>query len=88
MLGTWTPGVTVLTLLMIALGPVVIPPERSPGFALVLGYLSPATYAASALRQTMVGPLTARIALDLGVLAGITVLSLWLVGQKMNWRRV
>jgi ABC-2 type transport system permease protein len=79
---------SVLTLLMIALGPVVIPPERLPRFALVLGHLSPATYAASALRQTMVGPLTARFALDLTVLAGITVLSLWVVGQKMNWRRV
>ena len=79
---------SVLTLLMIALGPVVIPPERLPGFAVVLGCLSPATYAASALRQTTVGPLTTRIALDLAVLAGMTVLFLWLVGRKMGWRQL
>jgi ABC-2 type transport system permease protein len=79
---------SVLTLLMIALGPVVIPPERLPGFALVLGYLSPATYAASALRQTTIGPLTARIALDLAALAGMAVLFLWLAGRRMNWRQV
>jgi ABC-2 type transport system permease protein len=78
---------SLLTLLMIALGPVVIPPSRLPGFVLVLGHCSPATYAASALRQTTVGPVTGRILVDLVVLAGMTVSSLWLVGRKMNWHQ-
>ncbi|MBN1579713.1 MAG: ABC transporter permease [Anaerolineae bacterium] len=77
---------SLLTLVMITLGPVVIPPDRLPGFALALGYLSPATYAASALRQVVIGPLTGRLALDLAVLAAMTVLFLWLVGRKMSWR--
>jgi ABC-2 type transport system permease protein len=86
-----TPGVSgrlnsLFTLVMITLGPVIIPPDRLPSFALTLGYLSPATYAASALRQVVIGPLTGRIALDLAVLAGMTVLFLWLVGLRMSWR--
>jgi ABC-2 type transport system permease protein len=75
------------TLLMITLGPVVIPPDRLPGVALTLGLFSPATYAASALRQTTVGPLTERIVVDLAVLTGMTLLFLWLVGRKMTWHQ-
>lgn len=77
---------SLLTLVMITLGPVVIPPDRLPRIAVALGYLSPATYAASALRQVVVGPLTGRIALDLAVLTGMAVLFLWLAGHKMSWR--
>jgi ABC-2 type transport system permease protein len=76
-----------LTLIMTALGPVVIPPDRLPRIALVLGRLSPATYAASALRQTTVGPLTGQIVVDLAVLGAMTVAFLWLAGRKMNWRQ-
>jgi ABC-2 type transport system permease protein len=35
-------------LVMLGLGPVLIPPDRLPGIMLILGRLSPATYAASA----------------------------------------
>jgi ABC-2 type transport system permease protein len=76
-----------VTLVMTGLGPVMIPPARLPGFMLFLGRFSPATYAASALRQTLLGPLTERIILDLAVLAGVTGVLFWLVGRRLDWRQ-
>lgn len=76
-----------LILLLTGLGPVVIPPDHLPGFMLALGRLSPATYAASALRQAMVGPVTPLIVLDLAVLAGVAAALLWLAGRRMSWRQ-
>jgi ABC-2 type transport system permease protein len=76
-----------ITMIMLGLGPVLIPPARLPDVVLVLGRFSPATYAASALRQALLGPLTERIFLDLAVLVGVTVIVLWLVGRKMDWRQ-
>ena len=75
------------TFLMLGLGPVVIPPDRLPNVILFLGRFSPATYAASALRQTLLGPLTGQIVLDLAALAGFTLVVFWLVGRKMDWRQ-
>jgi ABC-2 type transport system permease protein len=75
-----------LTLVMTALGPVIVPPDRLPQAMLVLGHLVPTTYAASALRQTLVGPLTEQIIVDLVVLGGITVAFLGLVGRNISWR--
>lgn len=71
-------------LVMTALGPVIVPPERLPGFMLFLGYFSPATYAASALRQVMIGPVTARLAVDLFVLCAVTVASMAWVSWRMG----
>ena len=76
-----------LTFLLMALGPVVIPPDRQPEITLQLGRLSPATYAASALRQSLVGPVTRQIIVDAVVLAVMAVCLLWLVGRKMSWRQ-
>jgi len=76
-----------LSFLLIGLGPVIVPSDRLPAIFTVLGRLSPATYAASALRQTMVGPVTEQIATDLALLAVMTVVFMWLVGLKMNWRQ-
>ena len=76
-----------LTLILAGLGPVLIPPDRLPAFMNILGYFSPATYAASALRQTLLGPLSARLLVDLGVLLVVAVLVLWLVGRTIHWRR-
>ncbi len=73
-----------LTLLMTGLGPVIVPPDHLPRFMLVLGRLSPATYAASALRQTLVGPVTPQLIVDLGVLAALAAVSLAWVGRAMN----
>jgi ABC-2 type transport system permease protein len=75
------------TIVMAALGPVVVPPSRLPHALIVLGHLSPATYAASALRQALLGPVTWRIGLDLGVLACTTAAVYLLVGRTMDWRQ-
>lgn len=76
-----------VTALLISLGPVVVPPDRLARPLLLLGWLSPTTYAASALRQTLLGPLTAQFGLDLLVLAGFGIVTLGLVGAKMDWRQ-
>jgi ABC-2 type transport system permease protein len=75
------------TIVMVALGPVVVPPSRLPDPMIVLGYLSPATYAASAFRQALLGPVTWRIGLDLGVLACATAAVYLRVGRTMDWRQ-
>jgi ABC-2 type transport system permease protein len=76
----------ILTFIMTGLGPVVFPPDRLPEILLKLGWLSPATYAASALRQSLLGPITPRFALDLIVLLGLAFTTLWVVSRKMDWR--
>lgn len=76
-----------LTIVLLCIGPVVIPPTRLPGFMLILGRFSPATYASSALRQVLLGPVTSELLVDLAVLAGLSVLIFWLVERKMQWRR-
>jgi ABC-2 type transport system permease protein len=78
---------TLLVLFLSGLGPVVIPPERLPAFMTTLGRFSPATYAASALRQTLLGPVTPQLALDLLVLAGFALVTGWAVSRKMDWRQ-
>jgi ABC-type multidrug transport system permease subunit len=70
-----------LTFIMLGLGPVVIPPERLPMLVRQAGWLSPATYASSALRQTLLGPVTPRLGLDLGMLALISLGTFWLVSR-------
>jgi len=76
----------VVSLLFSVLGPVMIPPDRLPATLLLLGHLSPATYAASALRQVVIGPITMQLGVDLAVLGGMSAFLLWLVERKMSWR--
>jgi len=76
-----------VTFMLLGLGPVVIPASRLPGVILILGWLSPATYAASALRQALLGPVTLRLLLDLAVLVGLSIVIFWLVSLKMRWRQ-
>lgn len=75
-----------VTLIMAGLGPVIIPPTRLPGWFVTLGYLSPATYASSALRQVIIGPITERLWLDVLVLAGSGLVIFWFVTRKLDWR--
>ncbi|MFZ0548330.1 MAG: ABC transporter permease [Candidatus Promineifilaceae bacterium] len=75
-----------LTLLLMGLGPVVIPPNRLPDWLVFTGRLSPATYAASALRQTLIGPVTGELLVDLLALVVFALVSFWLVGRFMDWR--
>ena len=77
---------TLLIFLLTGLGPVVIPPDRLPEVMVKLGRLSPATYAASALRQTLIGPVTDQLVWDLLALFLLTLLLGWATGRKMTWR--
>ena len=76
----------VVSLLLSVLGPVMIPPARLPPMLVWLGYLSPATYATSALRQVTIGPVTGWLLVDITVLGSMSALLLWWVEQKMVWR--
>lgn len=76
-----------VTLGLASLGPVVVPPERLPPLMLFIGQFSPATYAASALRQVLLGPVTSQLVWDLGVLALISIIVHWLVGRSIDWRQ-
>ena len=77
----------IVTMVMAALGPVVVPPDRLPAVLLWLGWLNPATYAASALRQTVIGPLTGRLVWDMIALLGSTILVFAVVGRTLDWRQ-
>lgn len=78
----------VLSLLLLIMGPVMMPSDRLPKLMQWVGWGSPATYGASALRQTLLGPVTGRLWLDVIVLLSFTFGLLWLVGKKMDWRQV
>jgi ABC-2 type transport system permease protein len=76
-----------VTLLLAGVGAVMIPPDRLPPWFVTLGRVSPATYSASALRQTLLGPMTNRLWLDLSMLAGFAGATFWAVTRKLDWRR-
>lgn len=76
----------VVTFTLLALGPVLIPPDRLPTFLQWLGRLSPATYAASAIRQTLLGPITTQLAWDIAALIAFSVLMAYIVGLRLAWR--
>lgn len=71
-----------LLFLFLALGPVLIPSESLPIFMRV----NPATYGASALRHVLLGPIDTRLWVDISLLTGLSVISLYLVDRKMAWR--
>ena len=74
-----------LTFALLALGPVIIPPGRLPNFLLLLGQFSPTTYASSALRQVLLGPITGQLWWDIGALVGFTVVSFMGVDRLLQW---
>jgi len=75
-----------VTMILVFFGPVIIPANRLPGWLLAASHLSPTTYAASALRQVLVGPVTGRIWIDLLVLLALTGITLWFAGSRMQWK--
>ncbi len=76
----------IITMLLTGLGPVVVPPERMPAIINTLSVINPARYAASALRQTVMGPVTADVGIDLAALIGFTALVLVLLVRRIDWR--
>lgn len=80
-------SLSVLTAFLFAgLGPVLFPAERLPEVLGQIGMVNPAARAASALRQTLIGPLNEQIALDLAILFGFTLCVSYLVELKLDWR--
>lgn len=74
------------TLAMVAVGPVTIPRELLPEFLIWLGYLNPATYASSLLRQTLIGPISSQALVDFGVLSVLAMVAWLLTQRRINWR--
>ena len=71
-----------------ALGPVILPASRLPEVINVVSLLSPAIYAASALRQVVLAmPDRIPLEVDMGVLVAVMVGLLWLAGRRMDWRQ-
>ena len=80
-------SLSVLTAFLFAgLGPVLFPAERLPEILQLIGALNPAARAASALRQTLIGPIHEQIALDLAILLGFSLCVSCLVEKKLDWR--
>jgi ABC-2 type transport system permease protein len=78
---------SLVSLFLFGFGPVLIPAERLPDIMNTLSLLSPATYAASALRQVVLGlPDRLPLWLDMLVLMLVTVGLLWLVNRRIDWR--
>ncbi|MFI1653142.1 ABC transporter permease [Streptomyces avidinii] len=75
-----------VTMLLLFFGPVIIPASQLPQWLLTISHVSPTTYAASALRQVLVGPVTGRLWIDLLVLAGLSGITLWFAGSRMQWK--
>ncbi|MEU4540799.1 ABC transporter permease [Streptosporangium sp. NPDC023825] len=75
-----------VTISLLFLGPVILPPDALPGWLLSMSHISPTSYAASAIRQVGSGPVTGQLWIDMGVLAGLTLLTLWFVGRKIRWQ--
>ncbi len=68
------------------LGPVMMPREHLPNVLRLAGWFNPATYGASALRQVLLGPITAQLWWDLALLTVVSAVSLYWVTRKMAWR--
>ena len=73
--------------LLLSIGPVIVPPQKLPAVLLILGRVSPATYASSALRQVLLGPITGQLTIDIAVLLGVTVMVYWWVSKAIDWRQ-
>ncbi len=73
--------------LLLSIGPVIVPPRKLPAIMLVLGRFSPATYASSALRQVLLGPITGQLAIDITVLLCATIIVYGCVSKAMDWRQ-
>ena len=78
--------VLVATAAMTGLGPVLIPPSHLPAVLAYLGWVNPAAYAGSALREVLIGPITATLWLDLTALALFTLALFALVERALPWK--
>jgi ABC-2 type transport system permease protein len=78
-------SITMLVTLLLA-GGALVPPSFLPAWAALVAPLSPSTHAASALRQTLFGPVTNAIWLNVTVLSAVAGGTFWAVARKLDWR--
>jgi ABC-2 type transport system permease protein len=69
------------------LSPVLIPIERLPTIIQVTSRLLPSSYAVEALKRLLVGTLDQTVALNVVALVGFSVVALYLVSSRLDWRR-
>jgi ABC-2 type transport system permease protein len=76
----------VLSLLMIIIGDVLLPPMTLPKTAYFVGWLSPATYSASVIRQTLIGPVDfKRLGIDLVALLLFSIITFLITSKRIRW---
>ncbi|GII62125.1 hypothetical protein Skr01_22100 [Sphaerisporangium krabiense] len=75
-----------VTIVLLFMGPVILPPATLPAWLLTLSHAGPTGYAASAIRQVTFGPVSGRLLVDVAVLTALTLLSLWLVTRRVSWQ--
>ncbi|MDX6759544.1 MULTISPECIES: ABC transporter permease [Streptomyces] len=74
------------TLLMMAAGPVAVPPELLPDALTWIGHANPAVYASDSLRHSLTSPSPTSALSDMAVLAAFS-LAVWvLTSTRMHWR--
>lgn len=66
--------------------PVMIPPDRLPGFLQLTGWLLPPTYAARAFRAALTPEITTQLLTDVAILAAFAFGSLAIVSRTLEWR--
>jgi ABC-2 type transport system permease protein len=82
-----TNGLSQLVLFIVMFAaPVLIPPDALPAPLQWFGWLLPPTYAADAIRRAVAGINDSRLALDLIVLGGCAVASLFGMSRGLRWR--
>lgn len=75
-----------LTMVFVSCGPVLLPEDRLPSVLVGLGWGNPATYASSALRQALLGPVDlSRLTIDVAAMALCAMLGFLAVDKWMSW---
>ncbi|OKH99012.1 ABC transporter [Streptomyces sp. CB02923] len=74
------------TLLMMAAGPVAVPPGLLPDALVWIGHLNPAVYAADSLRHSLTTPAALSALADMAVLATFAGAVWGLTSTRMHWR--
>jgi len=78
--------ITLLTLGLAVLSPVMAPIERLPKILQATSYLTPTTYATQAVRSALVSTLDGRFWLNLAVLVLFCLAALAFVSRRLDWR--
>jgi ABC-2 type transport system permease protein len=72
--------------IFVFVAPVMVPPENLPSALRIIATVFPTTYIADAFRAAVAGDISSRVWIDLGVILGYAVVSLYLVAKKFDWR--